>query len=143
MTHNEAGLPAVPSALKLRNREMVLACFQDHQEHTVADIVARTGISKLTVMRAIQFFCAKGILVSSGKGESTEQGGKKPEYFRFGYKKYLLTIMLWPETLGITVFDMELRELKRSSYAWIIPATPETAFAFVREQALTLSLCKI
>ena len=138
MTHNEAGLPAVPSALKLRNREMVLACFQDHQEHTVADIVARTGISKLTVMRAIQFFCAKGILVSSGKGESTEQGGKKPEYFRFGYKKYLLTIMLWPETLGITVFDMELRELRRSSYAWIIPATPETAFAFVREQSLTL-----
>ncbi len=138
MTHNEAGLPAVPSALKLRNREMVLDCFQDHQEHTVADIVARTGISKLTVMRAIQFFCAKGILVSSGKGESTEQGGKKPEYFRFGYRKYLLTIMLWPETLGFAVFDMELRELKRSSYAWIIPATPETAFAFVREQAMAL-----
>lgn len=138
MSHHDANLPAVPSALKHRNRELILACFRDHQEHTVADIVARTGISKLTVMRAIQFFCSKNILVSSGKGESTEQGGKKPEYFRFGCKKYLLTIMLWPENLGLTLFDMELREIRRSSFAWIIPATPELAFAFVRQQAMAL-----
>ena len=85
---------AVPSALKTHNRQLVLECFRDHREHTVADIVARTGISKLTVMRAIQFFCAKNILVSSGKGESTEQGGKRPEYFHFGCRQYLLTITL-------------------------------------------------
>ena len=138
MSHHDDNLPAVPSVLKHRNRELILACFRDHQEHTVADIVARTGISKLTVMRAIQFFCAKNILVSSGKGESTEQGGKKPEYFRFGCNKYLLTIMLWPENLGLTLFDMQLREIRRSSFAWIIPATPELAFAFVREQAMAL-----
>lgn len=138
MPNNDPILAAVPSALKYRNRELILACFRDHQEHTVADIVARTGISKLTVMRAIQFFCSKNILISSGKGESTEQGGKRPEYFRFGFKKYLLTIMLWPETLGLTLFDMDLREIRRSSFAWIIPAAPELAFAFVREQAATL-----
>ena len=66
MNHKETTLAAVPSALKYQNRERILACFRDHQEHTVADIVARTGISKLTVMRAIQFFCAKNILISSG-----------------------------------------------------------------------------
>lgn len=138
MEHHNDILPAVPSALKYRNRELVLACFRDHQAHTVADIVARTGISKLTVMRAIQFFCSKNILISTGKGESTEQGGKKPEYFRFGSTKYLMTIMLWPESLGLTLFDMDLHEIRRSSFAWIIPASPETAFAFVREQAMAL-----
>ena len=138
MSGSEAILPAVPSVLKHRNRRLILDCFRDHQEHSVADIVARTGISKLTVMRAIQFFCAKNILVSSGKGESTELGGKRPEYFRFACKKYLLTIMLWPETLGLTLFDMDLHEIRRSSFAWIIPATPELAFAFVREQAMAL-----
>lgn len=138
MPNHEAILPAVPSALKYRNRELILGCFRDHQEHTVADIVARTGISKLTVMRAIQFFCSKNILISSGKGESTELGGKRPEYFRFGCRKYLLTIMLWPETLGLTLFDMELHEIRRSSFSWIIPATPELAFVFVREQAMAL-----
>lgn len=131
-------LPAVPSTLKHKNRELVLACFRDHQEHTVADIVARTGISKLTVMRAIQFFCSKNILMSLGKGESTGQGGKKPEHFRFSSGKYLMTIMLWPESLGLSLFDMDLNEIRRSSFAWIIPATPEIAFSFVREQALSL-----
>ena len=138
MSHHDDNLPAVPSVLKHRNRELILACFRDHQEHSVADIVARTGISKLTVMRAIQFFCAKKILVSSGKGESTELGGKKPEYFRFAYRKFLLTIMLWPETLGLTLFDMNLQELRRSTFEWIIPASPEEAFRFVKEQAAIL-----
>ena len=79
MENKTAKLPAVPSALKYQNRQQILSCFRDHQEHSVADVVSRTGISKLTVMRAIQFFCGKNILVSSGKGESTEQGGKRPE----------------------------------------------------------------
>lgn len=129
---------ATPSVLKHRNRQLVLSCFRDQKEHTVAEIVARTGISKLTVMRAIQFFCSKKILASSGKGESTEMGGKKPEYFRFSYRKYLLSIMLWPETLGLTLFDMNQQELCRSTLGWIIPATPEEAFRFVEHQAKLL-----
>ena len=130
--------PALPANLKHRNRQLVLGCFLDHREHTVADIVARTGISKLTVMRAIQFFCGKNILARSGKGESTEVGGKKPEYFRFAFRKYLLTIRLWPETLELTLFDMNLQPVSSSSLSWIIPTSVEEAFCFVREQAEAL-----
>ena len=128
----------IPSSLKYRNRELVLQCFRDYREHSVSDIVGRTGISKLTVMRAIQFFCAKNILESSGKGASTEQGGKRPEYFHFACKRHMLTIALWPESLSLTLFDMGMKEICRSSIAWIIPATPEIAFRFVREQAAAL-----
>ena len=46
MPNSESILPAVPSALKYRNRELILNCFRDHQEHSVGDIVTRTGISK-------------------------------------------------------------------------------------------------
>lgn len=138
MKKQDANTPAIPSVLKYHNRELVLNCFRDHKEHTVADIVARTGISKLTVMRAIQFFCAKNILISSGKGESTEQGGKRPEYFHFSSRQYLLTITLWPESLCLTLFNMDLQEIRRSSIAWIIPASPEVTFGFVRDQALSL-----
>lgn len=138
MSDFEPIVPAVPSSLKHRNRKIVLSCFRDYQEHTVADIVARTGISKLTVMRAIQFFCSKDIIVSSGKGSSTEQGGKKPEYFRFGYKKYLLTITMWPEVLCLTLFDMQMNPVSRSNCVWIIPPTPELAFSYIREQAVRL-----
>ena len=138
MTQFEPIVPAIPSTLKHRNRKIVLDCFRDYQEHTVSDIVARTGISKLTVMRAIQFFCAKNIIVSSGKGSSTDQGGKKPEFFRFGFRKYLLTIMMWPEMLEIRLFDMQMTQLALTSFDWIIPSTPEKAFSFVREQSMQL-----
>ena len=138
MSSTDTRQAALPSILKYRNRELILSCFRDNQEHSVADIVRLTGISKLTVMRAIQFFCGKGILASSGKGDSTEQGGKKPEYFRFSCRKYLLTIMMWPEMLGLTFFDMNLRPVCRSSLEWIIPSTPEKAFSFVRDQAAEL-----
>ena len=135
MPNSDIKKAAVPSALKRRNRELILSCFRDNTEHSVADVVRSTGISKLTVMRAIQFFCGKGILISSGKGESTEQGGKKPEYFRFGFKKYLLSVMMWPEMLGLTLFDMCLHPVGTSSLEWIIPSSPEKAFAFVRKCA--------
>lgn len=138
MPNTDARQAAVPSVLKHRNRQLILSCFRDNLEHSVADIVKSTGISKLTVMRAIQFFCGKSILISSGKGESTEQGGKKPEYFRFGYRKYLLTVMMWPEMLGLTLFDMNLRQIARRSFEWIIPSTPQTAFDFVRRGAQEL-----
>lgn len=138
MTQFEPIVPAIPTTLKHRNRKIILECFRDYQEHTVADIVARTGISKLTVMRAIQFFCAKNIVVSSGKGSSTELGGKKPEFFRFGFKKNLLTIMMWPEMLELRLFDMQMQEIRHSSFDWIIPSTPEKAFSFVRDQAMLL-----
>lgn len=130
--------PALPSNLKSKNRRLILACFRDQQEHTVADITDRTGISKLTVMRAIQFFCGKHILVSAGKGESTEQGGKKPEYFRLACNRYLLSITMWPTNLNLTLFNMNLWTVASYAYEWIIPATPEEAFFDIRQRAQEL-----
>lgn len=130
--------PALPSNLKYRNRQLVLECFRDNAEHTVADIVAQTGISKLTVMRAIQFFCGKEILVSAGKGDSTEQGGKKPEFFRFARKQYLLTITMWPSNLNLTLFNMNMSPLLSDSYEWLIPHNPKDAFSYIGQRSLEL-----
>jgi hypothetical protein len=55
--------------------------------------------------------------------------------FRFASRKSLLTIMLWPGTLGVTLFDMNQQEICRNTLGWIIPPSPEEAFAFVQQQA--------
>lgn len=136
--HGGEPAPALPTNLKIQNRKMVLSCFRDNQPHSVADVVARTGISKLTVMKAIQFFCGKGILASSGKGDSTELGGKKPEYFQFSCGKYLLTIRMWPDDLGLTLFDMRMNKIAGTHLAWIIPDTPEEAFQQIAHNAHAL-----
>lgn len=43
-------------------------------------------------MKAFAFSAIAGLLRSSGKGDSTDIGGKKPEHFTFYCKSYLLCI---------------------------------------------------
>lgn len=87
---------ALPVDLKHENRKKVLSAFRYGEECTVADISNQTGISRLTVMRAIQFFVSCGILRSMGLGESSNMGGKKPERFAFADERLTLCIALWP-----------------------------------------------
>ena len=97
---------AMPSDLKYENRWHVLRVFRDGGEYTANDVAAKTGISRQTTMKAIRFFCNHGLLRSSGKGDSTDVGGKKPEHFTFYCKSYLLSIAMWPEHIGLTLFDL-------------------------------------
>ena len=97
---------AMPSDLKYENRWQVLRVFRDGGEYTANDVAAKTGISRQTTMKAIRFFCNRGLLRSSGKGDSTDIGGKKPEHFTFYCKSYLLCIAMWPGRIGLTLFDL-------------------------------------
>lgn len=96
----------MPSDLKYENRWQVLRVFRDGGEYTANDVAAKTGISRQTTMKAIRFFCNRGLLRSSGKGDSTDIGGKKPEHFTFYCKSYLLCIAMWPGRIGLTLFDL-------------------------------------
>lgn len=101
--HQDDHSPALPVDLKHENRKRVLNAFRRGQECTVADISAHTGISRLTVMRAIQFFMSKGILRSMGLGASSNMGGKKPERFTFADKRLTLCIALWPRSTRLSL----------------------------------------
>lgn len=97
---------AMPSDLKYQNRVRILKAFRSGEDFTASDISAATGISKLTVMRAIQFFCSTGVLIMTGKGSSTDVGGKKPDCFRLMVEKNLLCITLWPGALNFALYDI-------------------------------------
>lgn len=97
---------AMPSDLKSVNRWQVLQVFRDGQDHTATDIAAKTGISRQTTMKAIRFFCEKGLLFSVGKGDSTSIGGKKPEFFSFKCDRYLLCINIRSRVVCLTLFNM-------------------------------------
>ena len=129
---NKQTSPSVPSDLKQENRRRVLAFFNDNQEHTASEIASETGISKLTVMKAIQFFCDKDILTSVGKGSSTERGGKRPACFRFSYDKYTLNISMWPDSLSLTLSRLNHIPTRQVSHRWLIPPTPQEAFDRIR-----------
>ncbi|MGL5435139.1 MAG: ROK family protein [Lachnospiraceae bacterium] len=136
MNKESKSLGALPSDLKIRNRMLVLNAMRDGQLYTTADIAEQTGISRPTVMKSIQYFLECGIMVSYGKGDSTESGGKKPELFSFVCKKLLLTITLWPDLLGITLCSMDLKKIAALRIEAPIRPTPKEAFDLIKEKSM-------
>ncbi|MBE5802120.1 MAG: ROK family transcriptional regulator [Clostridiales bacterium] len=113
----QSRMAALPADLKYENRRKVLEAFRYGQECTVADISALTGISRLTVMRAIQFFMQQGVLGSMGLGESSNMGGKKPERFALADERRLLCIALWPQRTQLSLYSIAGQPLGESYFA--------------------------
>ena len=97
---------ALPGDLKRVNRQRILQCLRTGRTLTAADIHEETGISRPTVMRALQHFCDLGAVKSLGLGETTRMGGKKPELFVFSDTHKILCIDLWPETITLALCGM-------------------------------------
>ena len=108
--------PALPFKLKLVNRVNILKCFRDGEGHTVSEVSGITGISKITTMRAVHFFCEKGVLVSLGKVYQNNTGGKYPEIFRLNITKKILSITLWSQVVCFTLMDFSGNVIKRFEY---------------------------
>lgn len=120
---------ALPVDLKHENRKKVLSAFRYGQECTVADISNQTGISRLTVMRAIQFFASRKILRSMGLGESSNMGGKKPERFAFADKRLTLCIALWPHSTRLSLRTITGTPVAEIDFASDLRRTLDEVFA--------------
>ncbi len=98
---------ALPSDLRRSNRMQVLEVFKWGGEFTINQIAAQVGLSRQTVMKAVQFFVEQGIVAAVGKGGSTAAGGKRPDLFSLANHKRLLAIDLWPSRLNCTLLDFK------------------------------------
>lgn len=126
---------AMPSDLKLSNRMAVLDAFRDGAEYTANDIADKTGISRQTVMKAIQFFIDKGLIDNIGKGASTDVGGKKPDLYTLNVNSLLLSVTMWPSNLILTLSDMRGRRIGLIRIDAPIPQSPREAFANLGQHA--------
>ncbi|MFV0362840.1 MAG: ROK family transcriptional regulator [Suipraeoptans sp.] len=134
--NEERNTGALPSDLKIRNRMIILGAMRDGEEYTAADIAMATGISRPTVMKSIQYFINRGMILECGKGESTLSGGKKPDLFKFVCNKLLLTVTLWPDLLNIHLCTMDLRKIASLKIEAPIKSTPKESFELIKEKAL-------
>lgn len=103
--HNVSMAATRPSDLKLNNRMQILELFKSGAVYSVADIARAVGISRQTVMKAIQFFLDKGIIVSDGKADSSSMGGKRAELFTLSSWRYLINLLVSPSGLYISLFN--------------------------------------
>ena len=96
---------ARPSDLKLNNRIQILELFKSGRSYSVADISREIGISRQTVMKAVQFFMDKGIVASDGKAESGSMGGKRAELYSLSACQYLFSVLICPDYLYIALVN--------------------------------------
>lgn len=98
---------SMPSDLKYLNRKRILDIIRNSTEVSVNDISEATKISRPTVKKAIQSFEEIGLLVSAGKGSSTNIGGKRPELYSFSCNKRILCISLEENHIHFVVLTMK------------------------------------
>ena len=127
---------ALPSDLKRANRQNILKVLRSGRTMTAADIHAETGISRPTVMRALQHYCDLGVVRSLGLGSTTSMGGKKPELFVFAEDKRILCINLWPESLTLALCGMVGDVYAVEHYRQKLGQTLEDAFRQLEDRAM-------
>ena len=69
--------------IKQINRKRIINLLREADEISVAELSKKVSLSKPTIMKIMKYFIYKGLVVISGKGSSTEEGGKKPNIFKF------------------------------------------------------------
>ena len=130
--------PALPADLKLGNRMQVMEVFKTGGEYTANAISEQIGLSRQTVMKAIQFFVDKGIVVSTGKGDSTSIGGKRPELFSLAFDKFLLCIEIWPCHLRFVLLDLRFNMIDQLLLKQRLPADSGHLLSTVGEISASL-----
>lgn len=119
-------------------RAKVLRSFLDGSAHEVNDIAAEIGVSRQTVMKALDFFIRKKLIVITGKGSSGAAGGKKPVLYALSPSQYLVCVTLWPDTLRINLFNMNGERIDQVALDILIPDNPVTAMENVGQLATVL-----
>jgi len=135
-----------PRNLKQNNSRAVLEHLRRNVDCSVADTSSLIKLSKTTVKKVFDSLVTSGLLLSAGKGDSTEEGGKKPELYRFN-KNYGFVICLHvtPEEVIAVITDMNAEitletkhPLKKNcKLSTVIHLLAETIKSFVATKSVT------
>jgi predicted NBD/HSP70 family sugar kinase len=92
---------------KQNNIRGALALIRRRDTFSVAEISRAVRLSKTTVKKTIDLLAAMKLVLSAGKGESTEEGGKKPELYRFNRNfGYVISIHVTPDAIVAVTADL-------------------------------------
>jgi predicted NBD/HSP70 family sugar kinase len=94
-------------AHKQNNIRRTLTLIRSKETFSVAEISQAVRLSKTTVKKTIDLLAAMKLVLSAGKGESTEEGGKKPELYRFNRNYgFVVSIHVTPDSIVAVMTDL-------------------------------------
>jgi predicted NBD/HSP70 family sugar kinase len=96
-----------PRSLKQRNRRIIINLLRNAGELSVAEISQQVRLSKTTVMKILNFYVEEGFVRTAGKGESTGEGGKRPNLYKFNNRGgFVFACHIFPDALYSVITDL-------------------------------------
>ncbi len=103
-------------AVKQINRKVILNILRNSGEISIAELSKKVDLSKTTLMKIMNYYIGKGLVAVTGKGKSTEEGGKKPNIFKFNADGgYAVGIVIFANKLLSVITNLRGEILKKIS----------------------------
>ena len=127
MPPQEQGYTVNSTDLKIASRLQVLDAIFQLGDCTALEISELIGLSRQTVMKAIHYFLAIGVLEDLGKRVTTEIGGKRPFLYGYTRSQYFLCISLWPQETRLVLYTLGKQIVDTLTLSMPLPDTLKEA----------------
>lgn len=109
-----------PKSVRQYNQRVILSLLQLSGEMSITELSEATNLSKTSISKIFADFCSLGIVTSMGKGESSADGGKKPELFALNpdFRYTIVLSLIRPEYIDCSIVNMnhQTKYSKRYSF---------------------------
>jgi len=96
-----------PKNIRSKNRQLLIDLYRNNEFSTVTEIAKEVCLSRTTVLKINQELLADDIIVISGKGDSTIEGGKKPIVYQYNASKsMIITFYIQYNSILFRLYDL-------------------------------------
>lgn len=130
-------LGAKPRRSRRQNYQTILQLFRDKDQLAVRDIMEVVSLSKTAITNILTNLIEMGTIHSIGKGDSTTQGGKKPELYALNPNyRYSMTVFFSQHSCFCQIYNLNyncIAELYQKSESGTEYTYPEALSVMVAQ----------
>ncbi len=113
---NSPTLGRKPKNIRSRNIQIITDLYREKEILSVSEIAKIIKLSRTTVMKINEELLEKEVIIDAGKGDSTEEGGKRPAIFRFNSRRnFLLAFHVKYNSIDFCITDLKYRTIYSDS----------------------------
>lgn len=102
--------------LKQINRKAILNVLRNSGKLEISELSKKVNLSKPTLMKIMNHYIKKGLVIIAGKGSSTEEGGKRPNIYKFNEDGgYAIGMIISANRLFSVITDLKSKILDKIS----------------------------
>ena len=115
-TMNTPTLGRKPKNIRSRNIQIITDLYREKETLSVSEIAKIIKLSRTTVMKINEELLEKKVIIEAGKGDSTEEGGKRPAIFRFNSRRnFLFSFHIKYNSIDFCICDLKYRTVYSNS----------------------------